>query len=208
VVDDLVLVQKLLTKILDEDPELTVVGVANNGEIAVGMTRELEPDVITMGIGMPVMDGFQATSIIMAENPAPILVVSSTYRDRDLQISFNAIQAGALDLMEKPKGSLSRDYYKVSEELVRKIKRIPLKYRSVPARDEQMLERTGEMAVVIGASTGGPSALFHLITSLGWDFPPPILVTLHISEGFGRGCVEWINRNSDNPSGRPGTERR
>ena len=208
VVDDSVLVQKLLMKILNEDPELTVVGVARNGKIAVDMTRELKPDVVTMDIRMPVMDGFQATRIIMTENPTPILVVSSSIRDRDLQISFNAIQAGALDIMEKPKGSLSRDYYTVSEDLVRKIKLIseirvfkhlPLKYQTVPARYEKKLEKTRTMAVAIGASTGGPSALFQLITSMERDFPAPIFVTQHISEGFGRGCVEWINRNSDMP---------
>jgi len=208
IAEDSVLVQKLLTKVLGEDPELEVVGVAKNGKIAVDMARQLKPDVITMDIRMPVMDGFQATRTIMAENPTPILVVSSSIRDTDLQISFNAIQAGALDIMEKPKGNLSKDYYEVGQDLIRKIKlvseirvfkHLSLQLQTGLFKTEQKMEKTRTRAVAVGASTGGPSALFQLLTSFGPDFPAPIFVTQHISEGFGRGCVEWIRRNARMP---------
>ena len=208
VAEDSTLVQRILTKIFDNDPLLEVVGVAKNGKIAVDMARRLKPDVITMDIRMPVMDGFQATRIIMSEIPTPILVVSSSVRDDDLKISFNAIQAGALDIMEKPRGNLAREYYEVSEEIIKKIKLIAdikvfrhlaPKYHLPVLKKERPLEKTRRKAVAIGASTGGPSALFQLLTSLTPDFPAPIFVTQHISEGFGRGCVEWIEKNSRVP---------
>ncbi len=205
IAEDSIFIQKILVKIIESDPSLQVVGVAKNGEMAVDMVRNLRPDIITMDIRMPVMDGFQATRIIMAENPTPILVVSSSVKDEDLKISFNAIQAGALDIMEKPRGHLSGDYLELGQEIIRRIKLISeIKvFRHISPRHQadldlpgKLMEKTRAKAVAIGASTGGPSAVFHVITSLAEDFPAPLFVTIHISEGFGRGCADWLKRNA------------
>lgn len=206
IAEDSIFIQKILIRILNEDPELEVVGVAKNGKMAVEMARNLKPDVITMDIRMPVMDGFQATRIIMSETPTPILVVSSSVNTEDLKISFNAIQAGALDIMEKPRGHLSGDYYEVGQEIIKKIKLIsgikvfrhlsPAQQKPQPINND-IAKTAASKGVAIGASTGGPSALFQVITSLADNFPAPVFVTLHISEGFGRGCVDWIKRNSN-----------
>ncbi len=221
VAEDSIFIQKILVKILSDDPDIKVVGVAKNGKMAVDMARNLKPDVITMDIRMPVMDGFQATRLIMAQNPRPILVISSSVNDEDLKISFNAIQAGALDIMEKPRGHLAADYYEIGQTIVKKIKLIAdikvFRHISPGATAAPAVRpgraKTRSRAVAIGASTGGPSALFQILTSLEAGFPAPVFVTLHISEGFGRGCTDWIRRNArlnvkeaeDGESIQPGT---
>ncbi len=205
IAEDSAFIQRVLVKIMEGDPELQVVGVAKDGKTAVEMARLLRPDVITMDIRMPVMDGFQATRLIMTENPTPILVVSSSVHAEDLRISFNAIQAGALDIMEKPRGNLAGDYYHLGQEIIRKVKLIAgirvfrhltPKFQGTADTSRRMIAKTRNRGVAIGASTGGPSALFHVITSLSRDFPAPVFVTLHISEGFGRGCADWLGRNA------------
>ncbi len=205
IAEDSVFIQRVLVKIMEGDPELQVVGVAKDGKTAVEMARLLRPDVITMDIRMPVMDGFQATRLIMTENPTPILVVSSSVHAEDLRISFNAIQAGALDIMEKPRGNLAGDYYHLGQEIIRRVKLIAgirvfrhltPKFQRTAETSQRMIPKTRNRGVAIGASTGGPSALFQVITSLSRDFPAPVFVTLHISEGFGRGCADWLNRNA------------
>jgi two-component system chemotaxis response regulator CheB len=205
IVEDSIFIQKILARIIESDSGLQVAGIAKNGKVAVDMARNLRPDVITMDIRMPVMDGFQATRLIMSENPIPILVVSSSVNDEDLKISFNAIQAGALDIMEKPRGHLSGDYLEIGRDLIHKIRlisEIRVFRHIMPKRPGVMvmppkgIEKTRSRALAIGASTGGPSALFQILTSFDRDFPVPVFVTLHISEGFGKGCAEWIRRNS------------
>jgi two-component system chemotaxis response regulator CheB len=220
IAEDSIFIQKILKRIINSDPSLAVVGVAKNGRMAVDMARSLRPDVITMDIRMPEMDGFEATRIIMAEVPTPILVVSSSINTEDLKISFNAIQAGALEIIEKPRGNLSGDYYELGQEILRKLRlvseikvfrHIAPRYTTRPA-GVRTITKTRNAAVAIGASTGGPSAIFQILTSLDEDFPCPIFVTLHIAEGFGKGCAEWIRRSArlevkvaeDNDSIEPG----
>lgn len=206
VAEDSIFTRKLLVKILESDPEIEVVGTARNGAEAVELVRELRPDIVTMDIRMPVMNGFQATQRIMAETPTPILVISSSISSDDLQISFNAIQAGALEIMEKPKGSLQSDYLSIGHEIIRRVKMIseikvfrhlsPRLRREVVSTPEAEMREAGEFFVAIGASTGGPSALHEVLQVAEKNFPGTIFVTQHISEGFGQGCVEWLNRST------------
>lgn len=206
VAEDSLFARSVLVKILEADPQLRVVGVARNGQEAVELAQSLRPDVITMDIRMPIMDGFQATQIIMAENPTPILVISASVTSEDLKISFNAIQAGALDIIEKPRGNLQSNYEKLGTEIVRRVKMVAeIKvFRHISTRLQRRLSwkpaggasRLVEHAVAIGASTGGPSALLAILQAAPAEFPAPILITQHISEGFGRGCAEWLGRNT------------
>ena len=207
VAEDSLFARSVLVKILETDPGLTVVGVARNGQEAVDLVRELKPDVVTMDIRMPVMDGFEATQAIMAENPTPILVISASVGSDDLKISFNAIQAGALDIIEKPRGNLQSGYEKLGAEIVRRVRMVAeIKvFRHIRPRLQRPLSWTPpaggaapvpERAVAIGASTGGPSALLSILQAAPAGFPAPIFITQHISEGFGRGCAEWLARNS------------
>lgn len=193
-------------KILESDPDIEVVGKARNGEEAVRLVKELKPDIVTMDIRMPVMDGFQATQVIMSECPTPILVISSSVSGNDLRISFNAIQAGALDIIEKPQGSLKSDFKAIGDDIIRRVKMISeikvfrhlstrLTERTV-APGPQSPKRDNLDAVAIGASTGGPSALHRILMHAPAEFPATVFITQHISEGFGEGCVEWLGRNS------------
>jgi two-component system chemotaxis response regulator CheB len=206
VAEDSLFARSVLVKILESDPRIKVIGVARNGKEAVEMVATLRPDVVTMDIRMPVMDGFQATQSIMAENPTPILVISASVASEDLKISFNAIQAGALDIIEKPRGNLSSGYEKLGREIVRRVKMVAeIKvFRHLSGRLQRPLSweapaspgGKAEFAVAIGASTGGPSALLAILQAVPAGFPAPVLITQHISEGFGRGCAEWLDRNS------------
>jgi len=206
VAEDSIFTQKLLVKILESDPGIEVVGIAKNGAEAVELVRKLQPDIVTMDIRMPVMNGFQATQRIMSETPTPILVISSSVSSDDLKISFNAIQAGALEIIEKPQGSLQSDYREIGADIVRRVKMISeikvFRHLSPRLRAEVVAPRSGkvgspgESIVAVGASTGGPSALHQLLRGAKEDFPATIFVTQHISEGFGRGCVEWLNRST------------
>jgi two-component system chemotaxis response regulator CheB len=206
VTEDSVFTRQLLVRILESDPGIEVVGVAKNGREAVEQVRELKPDLVTMDIRMPVMDGFQATQTIMSERPTPILVISSSVSSEDLETSFNAIQAGALDIVEKPRGSLRSDYREIGAEIIRRVKMIseirvfrhlsPRLQRKAAWSAGRGIPSSVEKAVAIGASTGGPSALYRLLKEVPENFPAPIFVTQHIFEGFGEGCAGWLARNS------------
>jgi two-component system chemotaxis response regulator CheB len=207
VAEDSLFARSVLVKILESDPWIKVVGVARNGKEAVDLVRELHPDVVTMDIRMPVMDGFQATQLIMAENPTPILVISASVSSEDLKISFNAIQAGALDIIEKPRGNLQSGYERLGAQIVRRVRMVSeiRVFRHLSPRLQRPIEwtppegaaqRSPEYAVAIGASTGGPSALLSILQAAPAGFPAPVFITQHISEGFGRGCAEWLARNS------------
>ena len=109
-------VRFLLSKILESDPDISVVGQAKNGIEVVDLAKILKPDIITMDIRMPGMNGFEATKEIMSNNARPILVISSSVNDDDLNIAFNAVHYGALDIVEKPKKDVTNSYDSISKK--------------------------------------------------------------------------------------------
>jgi two-component system, chemotaxis family, protein-glutamate methylesterase/glutaminase len=121
VVDDSAFMRKVLEGIISSDPMLEVCGEARDGKAAVSQLEALNPDVISMDINMPVMDGLQATEIIMSTNPKPILIVSSESRD-GADVTLKALQLGAIDFVSKPSGGIDLDMSSVREELIRKLK--------------------------------------------------------------------------------------
>jgi len=208
VVDDSAVARGIISNFLDDDPDIDVIGVAKNGKEAIDFTTQLRPDLITMDINMPVMDGLAATEHIMAHQPTPILIVSSLVKS-EVDLAFRAMSLGALDAMEKP--SFDQFSAKDADELVRKVKllsQVPVvthlegKRRnrlaeSVPAKDYTSLATSNKFQVVaIGSSTGGPKALHKVLSQLPVDFPSGILVVQHISEGFTSGLVDWLDRVS------------
>ncbi|MBX7152934.1 chemotaxis-specific protein-glutamate methyltransferase CheB [bacterium] len=122
IAEDSMTVTMILQKIFASEEEFQVIGTARNGKEAVEKVRLLRPDIVTMDIRMPVMDGFEATKQIMTICPTPILVISASVGKDDLNIAFNAIRAGALDIVEKPKGNLAMDYEYIGRDLIKKIK--------------------------------------------------------------------------------------
>src|SRR5947209_5730765 len=122
IIEDSATVRMVLSALLSSDPEIKVVGTAADGAEGVRQTLALQPDLITMDVHMPVMDGFEATRRIMAERPTPIIVVSGVIGSADAQGSFQAIQAGALDVVEKPAGTGQADFERIRDRLITAVK--------------------------------------------------------------------------------------
>lgn len=200
VVEDSPTARALMVEILQSDPEINVVGEAVHGAEAVEMSGRLRPDLITMDIHMPVMDGFTATKHIMARSPTPIIIVSSSLSGPDVEHSLNAIQAGALMVLPKPDNPASArfDYRRnelvtmakamASVKVVRRWNTAP----SPPAAQPQRAHPAPVRLVAITASTGGPAALHRIFTSLPRDFRAPIVVVQHITAGFIGGLADWL----------------
>jgi two-component system, chemotaxis family, protein-glutamate methylesterase/glutaminase len=204
VVDDSASSRRLLTHILASDPDITVAGEATNGAEAVRMTARLAPDLVTMDVQMPVMDGFEATRRIMRETPTPIVMISAVQPD-EVAWSFKALEAGALTVLAKPAGPKSPQFESQSGAIVRTVKelsmvrvvtrRVPtLRLPAAAATPARPGGSRPEVSVVaIGASTGGPAALAAIVSKLAPGFPVPVLVVQHIGGGFDRGLVDWLN---------------
>jgi two-component system, chemotaxis family, protein-glutamate methylesterase/glutaminase len=202
VAEDSLTTRELLVQILDADPELEVVGEAKDGVEAVEMTKRLRPDVVTMDIRMPRMDGFEATRQIMVEAPTPIVIVSAIYEDRDVEGSMHALSAGALAVMSKPAGPGSADFEEHARRLATTVKsmaQVKVVRRWAPrtrVETSVAVERKAARparVVAIGASTGGPAALARLLQDLPNDFGAPMLVVQHMSRGFMDGLASWLN---------------
>ncbi len=211
IVDDSPTMRMLLKSILEGDPELLVVGVAANGAEAVEQTILLKPDLITMDVLMPIVNGFEATRRIMAQQPTPIVVVTSHIDSVELNTTFNAISAGALDVIAKPVGPDHRDFERLRNRLINTVKLMadvkvvrrrfavpaPSAWPPTPPRLPSL--RAQPAVIVIGASTGGPSALKTLLQALPPNLPTPIVVVQHMASGFTPGLVAWLDQTSPLP---------
>lgn len=201
IVDDSAVAREHLRHILESDPEIVVAGEAHSGEEAVEYVKTSRPDVITMDISMPRMDGHEATSRIMEMNPVPIVIVSANYSRDQVGQSFRAMEAGALAIVEKPPGIGHADYERAAQDLTRTVKLMSEvsvvrrwhKSRRLPlAPREPSVDARSVKAVLIGASTGGPPVLQTVLSGFHADFPAPILVVQHITKGFIEGMIEWL----------------
>ncbi|NWF92210.1 MAG: chemotaxis response regulator protein-glutamate methylesterase [Syntrophaceae bacterium] len=204
VVDDSPLMCKILTNIINCDPQILVAAVATNGKEAVDLVPRLKPDIITMDIDMPVMDGFEATKQIMAYHPTPILIVSSTVFKAGMEKVFKAISQGALDVIDKSDLEVMGDR-KSGEALIAKIKfltGVRVTHRpSAKLRQERPVpdlkvpkEKISDRIVALVASTGGPQALLEILKRLPEDFPCGIVIVQHITNGFLPGLVDWLGK--------------
>ncbi len=211
VVEDSGVARELIKHILSEDPEIRIIGTAANGEEALDFVAKSRPDVITMDIIMPKMDGFEATRRIMETQPIPIVMVTATLVQEEVNRTWQAVEAGAVAVLEKPR------YPYTGEESARLVQTVKLmsqvklvrrwkrqnsapQLKPAPAKPQAPLSkewppRKDVAAVVIGASTGGPQVLHQILAKLPADFPAPILLVQHISPGFTAGFVQWLNRS-------------
>jgi len=201
VVDDSVVVRELLRELLESDSDIIVVGEASNGKDAVEKTVFLSPDLVTLDIRMPVMDGLEAVREIMAVKPTPILVITASLSKDDLDVSFEAIHRGALDVMLKPRLDRKHDYGTIRDNLLDRVKLLsgirvishprgrPRKTRSIPKEKARKRDKT----VFIGASLGGPAAVMTVLKTLAPNFPSPIAVVQHIAKGFSHGFTSWLD---------------
>ncbi len=207
VVEDSPLMCKVLTNILNADPRILVAGVAHDGKEAVEIVPWLKPDVITMDIHMPRMDGLEATKQIMAYNPTPILVVSASIFKVGMDKVFKAISYGALDVIEKGQMEVARNVTS-GTELLEKVKflsgikviRHPLaklkKVRKPIGIPKISKQKDLDKIVAIVASTGGPQALHSILKGFPDNFPCGVVIVQHIPSSFIGGLADWLNSES------------
>jgi len=205
VVEDSLTVRRRLCDVLGADAGIEIVGEAEDGKQAIELTRELRPDIITMDMMLPVMSGLAATEYIMAHHPTPILIVSSSVNRGELFKTYEALAAGAVDVLEKPwgeggDGAWERRFIG-TVKLVARIRvithpRARLAGLHAPRPDDHVgavaAPRPCEI-VVIGASTGGPGALVEVLRGLSPQFTLPVLIVLHINEPFGIAFADWLD---------------
>jgi two-component system chemotaxis response regulator CheB len=212
VVDDSAVARHLLVQILDDDPELRVVAEAADGAQAVLLAESVRPDVITMDINMPTMDGLEATRTIMERVPRPIVLISSLYEPEEVRDSFPGLEAGALTVLGKPGSPSSPGFARQAAEIVRTVKdlarvkvvtrrrrkgtaRGPVAPPSAPRRFRPA-GRHPIGILAMGASTGGPAALAKVFSGLSSDLPVPIVVVQHMAAGFDTAFADWLGRVS------------
>lgn len=209
VVEDSLTVRKHLVEALGQDGEFEVVGEASDGRQAVDLCARLRPDVVTCDMALPVMDGLQAVEEIMAFCPTPILIVSASMNRRDLFNTFDALAAGAVDVLDKPTDDVAADEwasrFRSSVRMVSRIKVITHLHGRMKARGSSVTAapsietppsgevRASSQLVAIGASTGGPGAVQSILTRLPPGFGLPILVVVHIGDPFGTPFADWLN---------------
>jgi two-component system chemotaxis response regulator CheB len=213
IVDDSAFMRKVLETILNSDDQLQVVGTAKDGREAVTLAESLKPDVITMDINMPHMDGLQATAQIMTTNPRPIVIVSSESRE-GADSTLKALELGAIEFVAKPSSGIDLDMQSVREDLLRKV-RMSAKVRvvrtasrlattvqnvhsnpaaatkSAPAAPVQRQATASQSqhdqrfpVVVLGASTGGPATVMRLAPGFTRDFPAAVFLVQHMPASF------------------------
>lgn len=210
--EDSALMRKTLEKIVNSDIELEVIGLARDGKEAVEKAMTLRPDVITMDINMPVMDGLTALQLIVEKNIAPVIMVSSLTKEGAL-VTFEALELGAFDFVAKPGGTVSINIRAVEEDIIAKIKaaykskivsklrnsnrdlsKINIKYpqRGTTRKTDS---KFGFKAVVIGISTGGPKTIFDVLPFLPADLNAAVFLVQHMPANFTSPFAERIDKN-------------
>ena len=208
VVDDSAFNRGAISQMLTGDDGIEVVGTATDGVDAIGKTLRLSPDVITLDLEMPNMDGYTFLRWLMKERPTPVLVISSRSDSRSV---FRALELGAVDFLAKPEARISKSLEGVRGELLMKVRamfslemgkvrstvELLARERAAPAirKDEEVAARKSEIEVVaIAASTGGPPALQAILTSLPGDLGAGIVISQHMPPGFTRSFAERLNK--------------
>ena len=214
VADDSPTARALIVEILSAESDISVVGEARTGTEAVDLSERLLPDLVTMDVQMPQLDGIEATRLIMTRSPRPILIVSSV-AGADVELSLEATRSGALMVIGKPQGVHSAGYDSDRRQLVSMVRALAgvkvvrrhgnpaitplssaLQQWRAPSRPGEPRPLGPYAALAIAASTGGPAALRTIFSQLDANFPLPILVVQHIAKGFTEGLAHWLAGDS------------
>ncbi|HUZ17763.1 MAG TPA: chemotaxis-specific protein-glutamate methyltransferase CheB [Spirochaetia bacterium] len=211
IVEDSPVVRDFLVHIMSSDPEIEIVGTANDGLEAIEAVERLKPDIVTMDVNMPRLNGLDATRIIMETNPTPIVIVSGSYDSAEVASTFRAIEAGALTVLPRPVGMGHPEFATQARGLVRSVKamsEVKVVRRFARSRKVEAPSSATEGAdraprntdaliklIAVGASTGGPIALQSILKLLPNDFGVPIAIVQHMASGFVQGFTEWLSQS-------------
>lgn len=201
IVDDAEFMRKELTRILESDENIEVVGYGKTGQEGIEAVKTLKPDVVTLDIDMPEMDGITALKHIMIECPTPVVVVSALTHQGD--VTFESLRLGVVDFLPKPSGSVSRDIESQKEELIHRIKIASTvdveKIRRVKIQEIQGRPQSDhapwmkKRIIAVGTSLGGPNHIIRLVHHLPKDFETPIIISQDISPMILTSFVEKFN---------------
>ncbi len=199
VVDDSAYIRKVLTEILSRHPRVDVVGTARDGQEALDKVAELHPDVVTLDLMMPNLDGIGFLRKQMKRHPLPVVVVSIASEEGDQAIA--ALEAGALDFVQKPTALATEQVYEIERDLIEKVlaaasarlENVPTQSRTSNRQHAFPAKRRFDV-VVMGLSTGGPQALRFILPRLPANFPVPVLVVLHMPVGYPTPFAERLNQ--------------
>lgn len=213
VVEDSLTIRKRMLEVLKSDPDIDIVGEADNGKDGIELCQQLRPDVVTLDMLMPLKSGLEATEFIMAYCPTPILIVSASTNRGDLFKTYDALAAGALEALDKPNGNeIDGAWEKKLVATVKLISRIKVithprarlgrlgqtRIPSTLVKQFTQAQQNSESlrAVAIGVSTGGPAALIEILQGLPQGFQLPILLVIHVGKLFTPAFAEWLDRQS------------
>ncbi|MFZ4399699.1 MAG: chemotaxis-specific protein-glutamate methyltransferase CheB [Bacteroidales bacterium] len=212
IVDDSLVTQKLLRTIVNGDDRFELTDIAENGKQAIEMIKKHQPDVVSMDIVMPIMDGIEATRIIMQENPLPVIIVSSLYQTSEIEMAMKVLEAGAVAILPRPQGPEHIKHQQTVQQylnmlqlmsevkVVRRKKEIttPLIKNSKiynPSEQKNTDNRSFQV-LAIGASAGGPEGIRTILSDLPADFQLPVFIVQHIDPHFAEGFAVWLNSYS------------
>ncbi|TBL77747.1 protein-glutamate methylesterase/protein-glutamine glutaminase [Paenibacillus thalictri] len=211
VVDDSIFMRKMISDLISEDPAFRVIDTAKNGKEALEKIKTVRPDVVTMDVEMPIMNGLEALQQIMKENPTPVIMLSSLTQEGAAE-TIRALELGAVDFVRKPSGSISLDIYKVRDALLDKLRlavKTNMKKMSpnvVQAPPPSIIKPSVEASpltqersirfnhlVAIGTSTGGPRALHQVLSHIPANFAAPIVVVQHMPPNFTKSLAQRLD---------------
>ncbi len=204
VTDDSAFMRGVITKMLESDSEIEVVGNAKNGKEAIEKAELLKPDVMTLDIEMPVMNGLEALKNIMEKNPIPVIMFSALTQE-GAEVTLEALSIGAADFIAKDFSNFSINIINKENELVHKVKTVAKKKRIYTTRRffaskghvaTTSIKRSKYSILALGASTGGPPAVEHILSSLPKDFPVPVVIAQHMPRLFTKSFAQRLNNAS------------
>ncbi len=206
IVDDASFMIKALTDLLSSDPEIEVIGAARNGRECLEKIQSLSPDVITLDVDMPIMDGLNTVRHIMIESPVPVVMLSSLYTHGD--ITFDALRLGVVDFLPKPSGAISKDIHNIREQIADRVKiAVSLKTKEVRRvkickwdASEGITERFRyqnlDNVICIGTTLGGPNTVINVMTKLSPNLPVAVVVIQEIDVGIMPAFIEKFDEHT------------